>query len=138
MSKFKITGPGEYRTRGGEKAIVDVYEEAREWPWRGIIVGNSGIHECWDDFGSWSRDEDSAFDIVGPWDETAKDPGEEQIQMPYQMTETLRDKYATAVIIGLLSGRQIAFDDNYTDQFVAQVSFITDKLMEERRKGGAA
>jgi len=75
--QFMIAGPGEYRTRGGEKATVDEVNgvtEAKSNEWEYCADGNaSGIKWMWCRNGRLFRDETSEFDIVGPWVEEKKE-----------------------------------------------------------------
>lgn len=69
--KFRITGPGFYRTRGGEKAEVESYDGTLTHPWKGYL---NGYFRTWKQDGSWlssGRIEDK--DIIGPWVEEQND-----------------------------------------------------------------
>lgn len=70
MSGFKITGLGEYRTRGGEKAVIKWLHESSNWPWLGEIpsVGAGS----WNVFGFWGAIP-CIYDIIGPWVEPTVD-----------------------------------------------------------------
>ena len=74
--QFMIMGPGEYRTRGGEKAIVDEVigvAEAKTNEWEYCADGSaSGIEWMWYRNGRLFKDETSEYDIVGPWVESAQ------------------------------------------------------------------
>jgi len=142
MTEFKITGPGEYRTRGGLKAIIDQHTEATQWPWSGIIVGNSGISECWDDFGSWSVDEDSMFDIIGPWVEPATGPEEATLHLS-AVVKTLRDEMAIAAMESIIiagGGNNLSIGPNKPNdnsRISVAAYCIADAMMAARQKGGA-
>ena len=74
--QFMIMSPGEYRTRGGGKAIVDEVigvAEAKTNEWEYCADGNaSGIEWMWYRDGRLFKDETSEYDIVGPWVESAQ------------------------------------------------------------------
>lgn len=73
--QFKITESGEYRTRGGERAIVrEVHATPISNDWEYCADGAaSGIEWMWYRNGRLFRDETSEFDIVGPWVEEKKE-----------------------------------------------------------------
>lgn len=70
--EFTVTGPGEYRTRDGRKAVVSRINNGGTWPARGTIEGQPDA-ECWRLNGGWEISEgaESPTDIVGPWVEPA-------------------------------------------------------------------
>ena len=69
---FKITKPGEYRTRDGAKAVVLVIDEKvpGRYPAIGYIEGVDGV-DTWTISGTYSLDNQSvcAQDIVSEWRE---------------------------------------------------------------------
>ena len=72
MTEFKITGPGLYKTRSGEKAVVERESnysyEGYIYQWKGRI-GDSG--KTWNRLGIYLVDFESSEDIIGPWEESA-------------------------------------------------------------------
>ena len=67
-TEFKITGPGEYRTRDGRKAVVS-HNDGGRYCWLGKI--GEGIYN-WNENGSfWATEIISVDDIIGPWEEPA-------------------------------------------------------------------
>jgi len=68
MTEFKITGPGEYRTRDGRKAVVS-HNDGGRYCWLGKI--GEEIYN-WNENGSfWATEIISINDIIGPWEEPA-------------------------------------------------------------------
>lgn len=76
MSEFKITGPGEYRTRGGLMAVVEPKSKNLA-DFYGFIVGKSG-HITWYSNGT-TIGHDRENDIIGPWVEPDIDKQKEDI-----------------------------------------------------------
>lgn len=72
MTQFKITGPGLYKTRSGEKAIVEVegnYSyKGHIYQWKGRI-GDNG--KTWNEYGTYCIGQLNEEDIIGPWEEPA-------------------------------------------------------------------
>ena len=69
---FKITGPGEYKMRGGGKAVVTSnLDDALLWPWQGTTVDLPGIDITWSDYGIVGFSE-GCLDIIGPWADESK------------------------------------------------------------------
>ena len=72
MTEFKITGPGLYKTRSGEKAIVEVegnYSyKGHIYQWKGRI-GDDG--KTWNEYGTYCIGQLNEEDIIGPWVEQA-------------------------------------------------------------------
>lgn len=82
--QFKIIGPGEYRTRGGEKATVTTVnspvEEGDPTYWNYAALGyvedritGARHHYCFTRKGRLFEDRESIDDIVGPWVEEKKE-----------------------------------------------------------------
>ena len=68
MAEFKITGPGEYRTRDGRKAVVS-HNVGGSYCWQGKIGEE---YYDWTEYGSyWNKGIISVYDIIGPWEEPA-------------------------------------------------------------------
>lgn len=78
MTKPIITGPGEYRTRDGRKALIEEYvgsiHAGDKLVWRGRLVkGNYTWH--WSNEGMlFPDDSQDPHDIIGPWVEPASAP----------------------------------------------------------------
>lgn len=71
MSEFKITGPGEYRTRGGEKVIVTGYDHDTITPY--VWDGKNG--RSWTEYGvDQIADGLTERDIIDPWEDEPKKP----------------------------------------------------------------
>jgi len=69
MTDFKITGPGEYRTRDGRKAVVKRNNNGGSYCWQGKIGEE---YYDWTEYGSyWNKGVISINDIIGPWVEQA-------------------------------------------------------------------
>lgn len=68
-TEFKITGPGEYRTRDGRKAVVKGNNSGGSYCWNGKI-GEEDYD--WTEYGSyWNKGIISVDDIISPWEEPA-------------------------------------------------------------------
>lgn len=56
---------GEWKTRGGEKALVEYEHKGLTYPWRGYV---GGVPHAWIDSGHYySSTTENDKDIVGPW-----------------------------------------------------------------------
>ncbi len=112
MSAFKITGPGLYRTRGGQKAeVVGRYTlvDGVEHPWVGSVDGSLGV--TWTDSGFWDVDGESRRDLIAPWTEPKKGTVWVNMYDDHFMTYTTRD-YADR---HAMSGRLACVSVNWTE-----------------------
>lgn len=69
---FTITGPGEYRTRNGERAIAAWLDEETGYHafWLGCIYKYNGVRSAhWFESGRRNSINLDGEDIIGPWEE---------------------------------------------------------------------
>lgn len=72
MSDFKITGPGFYKTRGGERAEV-VGRASLLIEGGAVWVGAAGCGVAsWRSNGRWHQSDYSFHDLIAPWTEPKK------------------------------------------------------------------
>ena len=165
MSEFKITGPGEYRTRDGRRVLVSLISEqfSNEPHAIGLIYGETDTG-MWPLNGCNIHDEELDDDIIGPWVESVADdklPVLERHDTTRQIAQlmpdgtiqpvkpqhgagepvkTLRDEYAMAAMIALTTAEERSGISNTKDfaEYIARTSFtMADAMMAARQKGGA-
>lgn len=137
MSKFKITGPGEYWTRDGRKAQVTARNDHTIYCWKGRLEGRD---EIWreDGFNIDTRKDD----IIGPLVVDAIKPSHDA----GEPVKTLRDEMAMAALPIISTSLQDHIDqmegefngnDDEALACVAKWSYkLADVMMAARQKGG--
>lgn len=126
MSEFKITGPGEYRTRDGRKAIVTKIVKGALFPVIGKVCGEE-MRGAWPITGHTG--EGNLDDIIGPWVEPAAKPKPQHgADKP---VKALRDEYAMAALTGLL-----AYNGQWAEGAVSLQAYeYADAMLAARQKG---
>lgn len=137
MTEFKITGPGEYRQRDGDKLVITHRDYGSGWPWKGFWYSANGrsFNESWREDGTSSVDIGKilAWDAVGPWVEPviSKEPVPAEQNKP---VKTLRDEYAMAALTGIC-GTLNPLSPGIKYEAIADDAYkLADAMLTERSK----
>jgi len=58
---------GAYRTRDGQRAVLEERRKKGFRPWVGQVDGRDKFSSCWADNGKWMLGESGPLDLVAPW-----------------------------------------------------------------------
>lgn len=89
MSDFKITGPGEYRMRNGDKVVL-TRKLSNDIQW---LDSDDDIFN--DDGSYYSSEKPSEFDIIAPWTDSPESQPAEQMSVRLQVAAMIASGIAS-------------------------------------------